>query len=86
MGEANDTDDDDDVSEELGNLTLLLREPGSLDYLKSDEYEHNLQAFNLYSSKEANVLEEIDSINIRRSMPVFLIIKSFSYPYPHQCF
>lgn len=67
LGE-NKTTDKDEVSEELGNLTLLLKKPGSLDYLKTDEYEHDLQGFSLYSSTEANVLEEIDSIKIRRSI------------------
>jgi len=67
LGE-NETEEDEGVSEELGNLTLLFKKPGSLDYLKTDEYEHDLQAFNLYSSKEANILEEIDSLKIRRSI------------------
>jgi len=50
------------------NLTLLVENPNRLDFLKADKYDHNLQAFNLYSSTEANVLEEIDSINIRRNI------------------
>jgi len=68
LGENETVTNGDEVSEELGNLTLLLKQPGSLDYLKTDEYTHDLQAFNLYSSTEANILEEIDSLVIKRNL------------------
>ena len=67
LGENN-TVENGEISDELGNLTLLSKQPGSLDYLKKDSYEHDLQNFVLYSSTEANVIEEINSVNIRRNL------------------
>jgi hypothetical protein len=64
----NDTKESDEISDELGNLTILLRNPGSLDYLKLNGYEHSLQGFSLYSSTEAEILEQIDSLVVRRNL------------------
>jgi hypothetical protein len=65
----NETEDSGNGGTSLSdNLTLLFEKPNRLEYLKNDKFDHNLQAFNLYSTTEANVLEEIDSLTVRRNM------------------
>jgi hypothetical protein len=46
--------EDDPLSRIIYNETVLAKSPGRLDYLKFDEYEHDLPAINLYKTTSAN--------------------------------
>lgn len=51
--------DNDDYTHRIYNETVLAKSPGRLDYLKFDEYEHDLPAINLYRTTSANeILKE----------------------------
>ncbi|RLE44970.1 hypothetical protein DRJ25_06200 [Candidatus Woesearchaeota archaeon] len=41
-----------------GNVTLLLENPGRLDYIVQDEYEHDLPAFTLYKTTGAEIIKK----------------------------
>ncbi|MBU3941843.1 MAG: hypothetical protein KKF74_02930 [Nanoarchaeota archaeon] len=59
LGE-NETAEEEGVSVEAEENILLLEYPGRIDYLKEKEYEHDISAFKLYKTINA---QEIDIIN-----------------------
>lgn len=55
--------------EDYSNVTILMsKEPGTLSYLKSDTTTLDLSSFNLYTKKTANILMEINSVYVRKSL------------------
>ncbi|MBN2567132.1 hypothetical protein JXB02_03565 [Candidatus Woesearchaeota archaeon] len=50
------------------NLTLLWESPGRLDYLKLDEYEHNIPSVYLSTSTSSQMLKRINSVYVRNGM------------------
>jgi len=52
---------------EGGNETLLKENVGRLDFLKRDEYEHDIPAFTLYKTTNSVEIERFNSINVRNS-------------------
>jgi len=58
-----DDDDEDDF-----NRSLLKENPGLLQFLSFDEYEHNIPSINLFSTTEANILKEVNSLYVKKGV------------------
>jgi hypothetical protein len=75
--EENETDEDN--GEFKDNITiLLLKEPGTLDYLAKEEIEFDIPSFNLYTRTDAVVLVDFDSLYIKKTL--------FNYEYQNLTF
>jgi hypothetical protein len=61
---SDDSGFDDTDSEEIIKV-LLDEEPGRLDYLKGDEFEIDIQAFNLYKTTNAVEIESFNDFSVR---------------------
>ncbi len=70
LGENETIEDEDEggVSAEDEENILMLEYPGRIDYLKEKEYEHDISAFKLYKTINAQELDTINPFIIRHGL------------------
>ncbi len=66
--ESIEDEDEENVSVEAEENILLLEYPGRIDYQKEKEYEHDIAAFSLYKTTNAEELEAINPFIIRHGL------------------
>jgi len=68
LGENETIEDEENASVEAEENILLLEYPGRIDYQKEKEYEHDIAAFSLYKTTNAEELETINPFMIRHGL------------------
>jgi len=68
LGENETIEDEEDISEEDEENILMLEYPGRIDYQKEKEYEHDISAFELYKTIDAQELDTINPFIIRHGL------------------
>ncbi len=68
LGENESIEEEENVSVEVEENILSLEYPGRIDYLKEKEYEHDIAAFSLYKTTNAEELETINPFIIRHGL------------------
>ena len=68
LGENETVEDEENASVEAEENILMLEYPGRIDYLKEKEYEHDISAFHLYKTINAQELDTINPFIIRHGL------------------
>jgi hypothetical protein len=66
--ESIEDENEENASVEAEENVLLLEYPGRMDYLKEKDYEHDIAAFSLYKTTNAEELETINPFIIRHGL------------------
>ncbi len=66
--ESIEDENEENTSVEAEENVLLLEYPGRIDYLKEKDYEHDIAAFSLYKTTNAEELETINPFIIRHGL------------------